>query len=203
MLALRSRCAPVCGRVGEVIVKCDWAGVHFAVMKVEFKATVDDFVDTYKRSGVPAKNRRLMVGLAILAAGIFGILAMLMVESRPARIIGTAVLLVFFIIVLPSPKANMRRFVITQLGVSEPADCVIEISEEGLSCRALGVTSICDWLLIKNIEETEDAIYFHTGFRSIVAVRKRGFASEEEKERFIKYAAELMQKAAYGKDETI
>src|SRR5438270_3040218 len=149
-------------------------------MKVNFDATVEDFVDVHKRS--VGRNFRLYLTMAIVAlalSGAVGGLMYLVFGDWLATALGATLGLVAggFGLVRGQDQ-NIREFLRKRLKINGPVPTEVEIDESGVTTRCLGQTSIQEWKMIENIEETKDAIYFRNKFGMYCSARKRGFGSE-------------------------
>ena len=78
----------------------------------------------------------------------------------------------------------------------------VEILDEGLRNSALGQTTVSNWKLIEDMIETDEAIYFRNKFGLYSAVRKRGFASDEEMKDFLALAKQYWADATLPKPPT-
>jgi hypothetical protein len=63
----------------------------------------------------------------------------------------------------------------------------VELNEEGIICRARGNMSFHAWRNVKRVEEAGEAIYFFLA-GSGLAVRKNGFAYDQQKDEFLDFA---------------
>jgi MFS family permease len=167
-------------------------------MKVRFDATLEDFVDVGLRSSGP-RRQVYMVGIAagLIIGGLIANVAYAIMNSRLLFGIGFAAgFIIFFVTLVRLPKRNLIIFYRKRIGITGPVPYEVEICEAGLTCNGLGMMVISAWKIIENIEETDDAIYFRNKFGLYAAVRKRGFANEEEMKEFLDLAKHYWSEAA-------
>ena len=160
-------------------------------MRVTFEATMDDMVDVHVRS---TSTRDFYVQLAIGAISFGGSMALGSYLLSGSWFLVVVAFLAGSGYVLASNyrarERNIRNFLRENYGMKGPVTVEAEISEAGLAFKQFGTTVIHDWSTIRSIEESDDAIYFHTDKKSICAVRKRGFASGPDVYHFLSLAHE-------------
>jgi len=168
-------------------------------MKVTFEATVDDFIDVTLRSvprgGVYYFNllfTALVVGVAYAAIGYW-----FFSQRWIAAVIGFVIGVVMMVVYNYNARTRkLREYYQERKLVNGPVKIEVEIGEDGLTFRQDGDTVTTAWSNIEKIDETDDAIYFQRRGNIFSAVRKRGFASDLEKEEFLILAKRLMQEHA-------
>ena len=168
-------------------------------MKVTFEATVDDFIDVTHRSvprgGVYYFNlvfTALVVGVAYAAMGYW-----FFSQRWIAAVIGFVIGVVMMVVYNYNIRTRkLREYYQEQKLITGPVKIEVEIGEAGLTFRQDGDTVTTAWSNIEKIDETDDAIYFQKRGNIFSAVRKRGFASDVEKEEFLILARRLMQEHA-------
>jgi hypothetical protein len=79
--------------------------------------------------------------------------------------------------------------------VTKPVPVEVEITENGLSFRQFGITTIYDWNTVRIAEETDDAIYFRVPPGHLSAVRKRAFDSDAQKDEFLEMVNQYWSEA--------
>ncbi|MEP6788943.1 MAG: YcxB family protein [Acidobacteriota bacterium] len=166
-------------------------------MKVNFDATLEDFVDVQKRS----MNRGLRIYvtkaiIALISTAMLGGFMYFIFGDRLAAGLGAALgLFVGVFGLIRGQDRNIRAFIKERLKSNGPVPTEVEINDSGLTIRCLGQTVIQEWKLIENIEETDDAIYFRNKYGAYCAARKRGFGSEDEKKEFLDLAKHYWNQA--------
>ncbi len=88
----------------------------------------------------------------------------------------------------PFYNRRLRKYFVESLGRDVPIRVQVELTESGMSCQQRHLRADYEWASVDAIEETGDAIYFHTGDKSVMAVRKRGFKTDSELAQFLDLA---------------
>jgi hypothetical protein len=166
-------------------------------MKVQFEATIEDFVDVAVRASPLTWEYYLILGSTILGSGLFfGFLTHCLYASPAATAIAVIIAIVF--VAASNYKIRERRarsFIAETYHPKWPAAVEAEISDAGLSFKQFGTTTVYDWEIVSSIGEDGDAIYFQNLFGQISAVRTRAFASESEKNEFIQTATQYISQS--------
>ena len=158
---------------------------------VEFYPAIDDLVyitrTNQKVYKLTSYAKSALLGFLLL--NVAGMPAVLFYFDRLAAAFIVCLLnIVFSIFVLPKiMTTDYRRFFKTMHVDFENEIARVELNEEGVICRARGNMSFHAWRNVKRIEESAEAIYFFlagTGF----AVRKNGFAYDQQKDEFLTFA---------------
>lgn len=172
------------------------------VMIVEFDATLDDVVDVSMRSLARSKTVRAWSWQGLLTNALLS--AVLMFAILPASF-GTRL---FFAIVVAFITAGiylwtykgriekrMRKLCMEQIGPNSPFPVRVELSESNIKVTSQKTEYLHDWSAFAEVEESGDAIYFWKRDGGGFAVRRRGFASESDKDQLLKDARRLVQAA--------
>jgi len=169
------------------------------MMKVRFDATLEDYVDVGKRSaGSRFRVYVFAVFSSLLVGGLIAELMYLMFRDWLITVMIVSVTVsVTIVTTIAQQESNMRAFFKKRVKLTLPISTEFEITQAELTSRALGQTVSQEWKVIENIEETDDAIYFRNIFGLYTAVRKRGFADDEELTEFLTLAK------SYWSDATI
>jgi hypothetical protein len=166
-------------------------------MKVNFDATVEDFVDVHKRSaGNNLLSYLIMAVVTLVVSGTAGGLMYLIFRDwLVSAILVTVSLTVGGFALASVQEQNIRAFLRKRLKLNAPVPTEVEINESGVLTRCMGQTVIQEWKVIENIEETNDAIYFRNTFGLYCSARKRGFSSEDEMKEFLDLAKHYWSRA--------
>lgn len=164
-------------------------------MVVQFDATLDDLVDVSMRGLARSRTLRswnvqglvttgLLAGLPVFAI-VQGTLGTRLMAGFGASLIAAA----FYVITYKrAVEKRIRKLCLEQIGEDKPFGVEIELTELGIKVSQLKTQHIYDWSTVLEIEESEDAIYFHKRDLSSFAVRRRGFESKEHSEQFMEFA---------------
>lgn len=91
-------------------------------------------------------------------------------------------------------RTDYRRYYQTLYGHLENEVVRIELDENGISCSLSGDTSFHSWKNVKRIEETKDSIYLFISNHQAISVRKSGFAYDNQKNTFLRFAHQQIRK---------
>ena len=158
---------------------------------VEFYPSINDLVHitrtNQKAYKLTSYGKSALLGFLLLNAA--GMPAVLFYFDRlAAAFLVCALNIVFSIFALPKIlTTDYRRFFKTLHVDFENEVARVELNDEGVICRARGNMSFHAWRNVKRIEESAEAIYFFlagSGF----AVRKNGFAYDQQKDEFLNFA---------------
>ncbi len=155
-------------------------------MKVEFDATLDDFVDlnmrVRKRSRALRRSNWKMATVFALLMGFMGftqgagpLLANVLTGCRDAAIAGVAFILLLSAL-RPWEKWRIRKFYREQLATDGPIKIEVEISDSGVLVKQHGAQITYGWKSINSVEDSGDAIEIWKAGGPIV-VRNRAFNS--------------------------
>lgn len=166
-------------------------------MIVEFDASIDDFVDVAVRSLTDSKGVRTWHWQGLLTTALLAGLPAYILFSGTTAVrlaiaggFGLAAAGVHLWTSRESFNARMQKLYREQLGTDGPVRVKAELTDEGVSISQRSTHTMFEWSTIKEIEESDDAIYFHTRDNHCFAVRIRGFDSTESKNQFVKLAKE-------------
>jgi len=164
-------------------------------MKVTFQATVDDFVDITMRSqAVSSSEYYQTVGLSAAGAGaVIAVPIYLIAGTWPLAVIAFVAASAGIVIYnYGGRERRLRELFRSKLRMHEPRTVMVEIKSEGIGFEQYDAgqseTTFKTWDAVESIEETSDAIYFKNKGGLYSAVRKRGFASDEEMKDFLDLA---------------
>ena len=163
-------------------------------MKVEFDATLDDFVDctnrVQKRTGILRRFMRLWVVFLAVVAGVLSF-----VQGRgsfrdnviegctDAVVVGTLVT-IFLIITRPIVRRLNRQLYRRVLGADGPIRIETEIMESGIVMKQQGTQTGYDWENVTAIEDCANSIeIWNRGL--LMVVRDRAFGSKEQRDEFL------------------
>ncbi len=166
-------------------------------MKVKFKYTVDDFIDSGRKLKQYSNyNIKVLITSITLTALGTGILVYFTTSNWVGSAIGMVVAIGVVFLINPDPLAHtLRKFYENTYKTNEPIDTEIEILREGLVYIQLDIKTIFDWKTIKKIEVDEKAIYFYLVPECVLSVSTSAFESHEEKKSFIKTVNDYREKA--------
>jgi hypothetical protein len=170
--------------------------VEEVAMRVQFEATLDDMVDAALRALTRSPSFSPYrwadnVGGAIFTGLLSGaVVYWLIPEVREDRLVvsivaGIAGLVLFPILRMWITKRRLRRYYRELLGSSSPFSVQVESSPKGICVKQKTGQVIYEWRLIDSIRETADSIDIYPRHGGIVVVRKRGFESAEQMQRFV------------------
>ena len=169
-------------------------------MRVEFYATLDDFVDVTERSLKRSKEVRSwswsnFIVSTLLAGSVFFLAARSSAISKFSfALIGFGIAIViypYFHRVLG--KRRLLQLCREQIGSGGPVKIEVELSEKGVWTKQLETEILRHWAAVSKIEESHDSIDVVLLDGTMIAVRKRAFQSEEEKQSFLQLANHLLQ----------
>lgn len=165
-------------------------------MKVRFKFTVDDFIDSRKRlKQYSDYNKKVIITNIIFTVIGGGILFYFLFSDWVIRIISLLIAGFSVLLINPNPLAKALKKSYKKIYQSyEPIITEIEISSDGITYQQLDTKTTFNWTAVKKIEETEKAIYFYIIPEGVIAVPKRVFESNEEKVRLIESANMYLNK---------
>ena len=89
-------------------------------------------------------------------------------------------------------KADYKRFFRTLYGNFENEIVRVELNERGLGSSHQGDSSFHLWRNVKRIEETQESIFFYFTNGRGIAIRKSGFAYEQQKNEFLGFARQQL-----------
>ena len=174
-------------------------------MIVQFKATINDLVDVTMRSLARSKKLRPWNWRGILTTILIAGLPWFAITQGSLKtrlLVGVGVASIATIIYLmtyrSSVEKRVRKLSLKYVGEDQPFLVEVELAESGIRVSQLKEQYTYDWATIGDIEETEEAIYFYRSDGSGFAVRKRGFISTEEKEKFVELARQKVRRSQAG-----
>jgi YcxB-like protein len=169
-------------------------------MRVQFDATLDDFVDVTTRCLARSKQIRkwrwnglltsvLIVWLAVpyllpgstpkkLLAGFFGAIITVCIHAFTYR---------------STVNRRLRKLCREQIGTDRPVTVQIELTEKGIWTKQQNTQIIHEWANVETVQETEDSIDFFMRDGAATVVRNRAFNSEEAKREFMDLARHYLR----------
>ncbi len=163
-------------------------------MKVEFDATLDDFVDVNmrirKRSHVLRSFNWKVTMVVALTLGFMefmrgdGPLWWNALAGCRGAVIAGGVFFALLTVLQPIDKWRIRRFYREQFATDGPIQVEVEISESGVSVRQHGAQITYEWKSIKSVDDRVDSIELWKPGGPVV-VRNRAFDSAEMRYEFI------------------
>jgi hypothetical protein len=165
-------------------------------VKVAFDFTLDDLVDaserTLSRSRVARGWRWQAVAFSALIGGGVVWLAR---GDLVLGLVGGAVCAGLQVAFLKqNRKARLLRYFRERLGGDGPYRCEVELTPEALVATQNGVRTVRDWSSIDAINDTQDAIEFHSRGAGTLVVRNRAFGSREEWRKFLDTARQYARR---------
>ena len=161
------------------------------IKRVEFYPSVDDYVYVAERIGnqVPPEQRvhYLFYAFLIINAIIFPVFLWFNEHLLAGFIV---FLLNLLILLFVAPRANsdaFRRHYEFILRNCLDEVVTVEISSTGIRYSSDGADAFWSWSRIRSIEDAERTIYFFSDENGI-AVRKEGFAYEQDTRKFLDLA---------------
>ena len=161
-----------------------------------FDFTLEDLVDASERTLLHSRVARGWRSQAVwLSALLGGALVWLMRGDVLLGILGGAVcagLQVAFS--RHTRKARLLRYFRERLGGDGPYRCEVELTPEALVTTQNGVRTVREWSTVEAINDTQDAIEFHTRGAGTLVVRNRAFGSETEWKSFLDTARQYAKR---------
>ena len=165
-------------------------------MKVEFDATLDDFVDLANRVSERSKalksSRRKLIGFCAVMCGFvfvisahgFGSLWADVIVGCIGALISVAVYSALLRIIRPLFKGRFRALYREQYGTDGPIRVEVEITESEILVRQHGIQIVFGWKSVRAIEERGDSIELWRPGGPLI-VRGRAFDSMEKRSEFL------------------
>jgi hypothetical protein len=170
-------------------------------MRIQFQATVEDFVDAHERAIARSRLVRswhregsAVTALAhgLLTSILVFIFTYVMWPLVPALIwsIGSG-------LIIAALAGNHHRHRVRQrvysyyremFGERQSLPCEVELGEAGLLARQLGTQILFEWPNVEEMRETEDAVEFYTYDGGGLLVKKKYFSSVDEIQQFMDVA---------------
>lgn len=170
-------------------------------MRIQFQATVEDFVDVHERAIARSRLVRswhregaVVTALAcgLLTSIVVFILTYVMWPLVPALMwsIGSGLITGAIAGNQHRQKVRQRLYSYYQevFGERQSLPCEVELGDAGLMVKQLGTQIMFEWPNVEEMRETEDAVEFYMYERGAVLVKKRYFASVEELQQFLDVA---------------
>ena len=182
--------------VDEDLVQSDDPGI---TLTVEFYPSIDDLVSLTarinKRHQLPSVAKVSLQ--AFLAINLIGLPATLWFYDKILLgIVVFAANFAFAALFLPAvSRMDHRRYFKTLYPDLEDELATIQINQKGLLYERGGNTTFYPWKSFQAVTEEKEAIYFFlrsTGF----AIRKSGFAYDEQKNAFVEFAKNRIMSAS-------
>ncbi len=164
------------------------------LMKVQFDATLDDFVDVYFRASARSKVVRRWRSINSLATGLIaGTLLYTVIPNWPDNLImgfvgvvgGTAG---YRLMQKKLIEQRLQKYLREKLKDEGPYSIEVETSRDGVIVRQCGNEIRYSWPNIESIVETSDSIDFIECHGGILVVRNRAFKSTDAQLSFLRDA---------------
>lgn len=169
-----------------------------AEMRVQFDATLDDFVDAALRQ---AAHSSVMKGWRWQEVGLTGVLCGIVCSALSAGPFGNRLFWGLFGGAISAAlypwirrrtlNRRLHKYFREQLKTSGPVEIQVEVSASGISTWQLGSQATHDWTAVETIQDTPDSIDIFTASGGVIVVRKRAFRSELEQKEFLALARQF------------
>lgn len=165
-------------------------------MKVKFKASLEDFVAAGKRlKAYAGYNKKFLAFGAGLTGALAGIATYLIFGNWGAAACSVVGGFCAVFVINPDPLARtLKKSYRKTYGITEPVETETEISEGGVAYEQFDKRAFFEWSEVEKIEATGAGVYFHTQPDYVIFVPQRSFASEAEKDEFVKLAEGFLNK---------
>jgi len=170
-------------------------------MHVTFNYSQEDLVDATMRFAARSKTLRNMRRRQLFWGAVW-LLALVMVFLKFSIMLMITAALAALIVISMSPymydrryRKNLRAFYKEKFGEENEFTCQVELLSEGMKTSCADHVTLTKWEDIEEIVPTSDSVdIFGRKDRGCI-VRNRGFASAEERQRFIETAASYLSRA--------
>jgi YcxB-like protein len=151
-------------------------------MRVEFDATLDDFVDVTTRCLARSKQIRKWRWEGLLIIGLIAWLVIYALFPGPfankmsAGFIGAIVAVCIYSFTDRSTVSHrLRKLYREQIGTDGPVRVQVELTDKGISTKQQNTQIFYEWANVEAVQETDDSIYFFMRGGTATAVRNRAF----------------------------
>jgi hypothetical protein len=169
-------------------------------MRVQFDATLDDFVDVTTRCLARSKQIRKWRWDGLLTSGLIAWLAIYVLFPGPpvkkmlAGFMGAIVAACIYPFTYRSTvNRRLRKLCREHIGTDGPVTVQVELTEKGIWAKQQNTQIIHEWANVEMIQETDDSIDFFMRDGTATVVRKRAFESEEAKREFMDLGRQYLQ----------
>jgi YcxB-like protein len=169
-------------------------------MRVQFDATLDDYVDVATRCLARSKQIRKWRWDGLLTSGLMAWLAIYALFPGPfakkmlAGFIGAIVAACVYPFTYRSTiSRRLRKLCREQIGTDGPVRVQVELTDKGICTKQQNTQIIHEWANVAVIQETDDSIDFFMRDGAATVVRKRAFESEETKREFMDLSRQYVQ----------
>jgi YcxB-like protein len=169
-------------------------------MRIQFDATLDDFVDVATRCLARSKQIRKWRWDGLLTSGLVVWLAIsYLFPGSPTKklLVGClgaiAIACIYPFTYRSTVNRRLRKLCREQIGTDGPVTVQIELTEKGIWAKQQNTQIIHEWVNVETLQETEDSIDFFMRDGAATVVRKRAFNSEESKREFLDLARHYLQ----------
>ncbi len=169
-------------------------------MILEFERTIDDIVDfnLFHQAHSPSIKKQMWayrVLFTLLIAFVPIIISYFMRHSVLTlnTILGLLVSVLFFIAFPNMARRSTAQRVQSMLNEGENRSmlghCVITLSPEGISTKAVGSEGRIDWSTITKVSQSEKHIFLYIGSINAYVIPKTAFANDDAKREFLNYVS--------------
>lgn len=174
-------------------------------MKITYRETIDEVVDMQLRLLERTdtfrnwKSRSMVPSILLGAPLVFVMFYFGLPDTKLIKLIfasGAAVAVIVLNIVLNPilykeiTRIRARKLFMETLGEDGPPSCEYELDEHGVVCRTPEIETRFSWSQITEINESDTYLDFFVGKRALVAIPKRAFENEQQKNECLRFAKE-------------
>lgn len=171
-------------------------------MKVQFEATLDDFVDVTRRSMARSQQiRKWRWQNMLLSTAIAGFIVYLIMPGASGEKLFLATIGVIVAVCLDpiisrsGLNRRLRKLSRESLGSDGPVTVQVELSATGVWVKQQNIQITYEWMNVEEIQESSGSIDFFMKNNLMVAVRNRAFNSEAVKAEFLEIAQKYLRLA--------
>jgi len=169
-------------------------------MRVQFDATLDDFVDASMRRLARSKRFRKWRWDGLLTTGLMAWLAIYALFPGPFAkkmlagfLVAAVTACIYPFTIRSTVTRRLRKLCREQIGTDGPVRVQVEITDKGIWTKQQNTQIIHEWANVEVIQETDDSIDFIMRCGTATVVRKRAFESQETKREFLDLARQYLQ----------
>ena len=178
-------------------------------MVLEFDRTIDDIIDfnLFHQDHSPSIKKqmwayRVLFTLLIAFVPIIITYFMRDLVFTLNTILGLLVSVLFFVAFPNMARRSTAQRVQSMLneGVNNSilGHCVMTLSPEGISTKAVGSESRIDWSKITKVSESEKHIFLYIGSINAYVIPKTAFTNDDVKREFLNYVSASTKKEVTG-----
>jgi hypothetical protein len=162
-------------------------------VRVEFNVTIDDFVDIAMRLSARSKvirtwrwQGRVLTFFLTWFVGFVVTSGSTITKLIVALVLAGAITILYVTTYRRSHAKRLRELYRERLEINGPIKVEVEVTETNIIVKQMGNQTTYEWRNVKSIEEREDSIDVFLRDGGGIAVRKRGFGSNQETEEFLR-----------------